>query len=204
MISVEVGMFRLAVLSSASILAQPTLVGQPFLIDCNISMITWTGIAYATPLGHNSALKDIDVVIDWGERMDSIEKIPSVISYSQRSRGIHEANWGSDLAPGAVAMKHMKLRLDPQDVSDEIHFLLQLLDGTRDLTFENIKDSKGMPDYTDRSPEEVVTDYLSNVADHVLQTVGRFTDQFRRTIPVDLVITIPVVRRHSYNPNHFR
>ena len=151
------------------------------------------GIAFATPRGRQYNLNDVDIILDWGDRMDNSDKIPSVISYSQRSKLGHEANWGDDLAPGAVAMKHMKLRLDPQNVSDEIDFLLQLLDGTRDLTFENIKDSKGMPDYTDKAPEEVVTDYLSKVFEHVLQTVDGFTEQVRKKIPTDIVVTIPVV-----------
>lgn len=125
--------------------------------------------------------------------MDNADKVPSIKSYSKRSKEGQEANWGSDLAPGAVAMKHMKLRLDAQSVSDEIEFLLQLLDGTRNLNFENIKDAKGMPDYTEKPPEEIVTDYLTNVFQHVLQTVNGFTTEVRETIPTDIVITIPVV-----------
>jgi len=131
----------------------------------------------------------------WGDRMDNEEKVPSVQSYSKRSKELQEANWGSDLAPGAVAMKHMKLRLDAQSVSDEIDFLLQLLDGTRDLNFENIKDAKGMPDYTDKPPEDIVTDYLTNVFRHLLQTVEQWSTEVREKIPTDIVVTIPVVSR---------
>ena len=106
--------------------------------------------------------------------MGNSDKIPSVISYSQRSKELQEANWGSDLAKQAVAMKHMKLRLDAQSVTDEIDFLLQLLDGVRDLEFQNIKDSKGMPDYTDKAPEDIVTDYLTHVFRYVLEQVDGF------------------------------
>jgi hypothetical protein len=131
--------------------------------------------------------------MDWGDRMDNSDKVPSVKSYSAKSKDGREANWGSDLAPGAVAMKHMKLRLDAQSVSEEIDFLLQILDGTRNLEFDNIKNARGMPDYTDKAPEDVVTDYLTNVFQHLLETVDGFTRQARESIPTDIVITIPVV-----------
>jgi molecular chaperone DnaK (HSP70) len=143
-------------------------------------------------LGDNAALYEIDIVMEWGNGMENSDKIPSVISYSSKSRERPEANWGSNLAEKAIAMKHMKLRLDSQSVSEELDFLLQLLDGTRNLDFENIKDARGMPDYTDKPPEEIVTDYLTKVFEHVLHKVDNFTREVRETIPTDIVITVPV------------
>jgi hypothetical protein len=133
--------------------------------------------------------------MDWGEKMDNSDKIPSVISYSNKTKEGQEANWGSNLAPGAIAMKHMKLRLDAQSVSAEIDFLLQLLDGTRNLEFENIRHSRGMPDYTDKAPEDIVLDYLTKVFEHVLHLVDGWTKHVKESIPTDIVITIPVVSR---------
>ncbi|KIW07011.1 uncharacterized protein PV09_01906 [Verruconis gallopava] len=153
---------------------------------------TYTGIAFATPLGSSSKLNDIDIVLDWGENMGNMDKVPSVISYSNKSKDGNEANWGKDLAPGAVAMKHMKLRLQAHSVSNELEFLLQFLDGTRNLDFAHIKDSKGMPEYTAKAPEDITSDYLAKVFEHVLQTVNGFSKTVRETIPTDIVITIPV------------
>jgi hypothetical protein len=155
---------------------------------------TFTGIAYATPHGTSIPLPGIEIVRDWGSAcMSNLDKIDSVISYSARTRDGQEANWGSNLAPGAIAMKHMKLRLDVQSVSEEIDFILQMLDGIHDLNFEKIKRSGRMEEYTHKPADAVVTDYLTKVFEHVLQTVDRFSRELREEIVTDIVFTVPVV-----------
>lgn len=151
------------------------------------------GIAFATPLGETATFSDIDIVTNWGKGYDNHDKVKSVISYSDRSEE-NENNWGDNVAPDAVVMKHLKLKLDVQAVSEELNFLTQALDGTNDLNFQHIRNAKNLPEYTSKSSEVIVKDYLTKVFEHVLDVVDTFSKELRDRIDTDIVITIPVVR----------
>ena len=150
------------------------------------------GVAIATPLGTRAALNEIDIVQDWGPRMGNHLKIPSVISYSLRSPA-REEQWGTDLSPEAIAMVHTKLQLDVDDTSAELDLVLQALDGMQNLNVNYIIESRGAPKYTPKGPEDIVQDYLTKVFDYLLKTMAPFTEALRKTIPVDIVATIPAV-----------
>jgi len=131
-------------------------------------------------------------VDDWGQ-MGTHHKIPSVISYSPASAA-GEQQWGASLSDDAVTMVNTKLELDVQENKlDELDLILQVLDGTNDLEFESVKTSKGYPEYTWKNPEDIVTDYLTKVFRHLNQVVDHFGPSLRAQIPVDIVITVPVV-----------
>lgn len=124
--------------------------------------------------------------------MGNQEKVPSVISYSLKTNK-DEQQWGSDISRDAIAMKNTKLQLDVDDTSTELEQILEALDGMHNLDFRYIKSAEGRPKYTSKGPEEIVGDYLEKVFFYLLEAISFFTEEFRRRIPVDIVVTMPVV-----------
>src|SRR6266480_51644 len=151
------------------------------------------GVALATPKLDDASLDKIFPVDDWG-RMGTHHKIPSVISYSPPSSA-GELQWGASLSEDAITMVNMKMELDVQGSKlDELELLLQVLDGTSNLDFDRgVKAAKGNPEYTWKNPEDIITDYLTRVFHHLNQVVAHFGPDLRAKLPVDIVITIPVV-----------
>src|SRR5207237_1259259 len=117
------------------------------------------------------------------------EKVPSAISYSRtpgfdsdsisdstsdddlyddglEAHDIDEERveqWGSDLSPEAVTIIHTKLRLNVEDKSEELDFILSTLEAAHRLNFDYIRNSAGITHYCQKSPEQIVTDYLKKV-----------------------------------------
>lgn len=140
----------------------------------------------------DASLSHIRVVTNWGSDMTNDTKIPSVITYSKPTEA-HEQQFGANLSPDAVAMVNTKLELDVQDTRlDELNMILQVLDGMKDLSFEHIKASKGYPEYTWKKPEDIVTDYLTK-AFKSFEAATDYIAEIRRTAPVDIIVTVPVV-----------
>jgi hypothetical protein len=132
--------------------------------------------------------------------MGNSDKIPSVISYSPPTKA-KELQWGSSLSPDALAMINTKLELDSSERSEELDLLLQALDGMKNLNFEYIKASRGLPEYTFKSPEDIVADYLCKVFDHFYkETLKPLSEEYLNRINVDIVITVPVVRLSLIRP----
>ena len=130
--------------------------------------------------------------------MSNLYKIPSVISYSTASDA-KEEQWGTDLSPDAVAMIHTKLELDVDDVSEELDFILQALEGMKNLHFQKFIRAGELPDYTDRSSEEIVTNYLEKVVERVWAYMLKsrtveFSEKLLEQLSTDIVITVPTVR----------
>jgi hypothetical protein len=121
--------------------------------------------------------------------MSNIDKIPSVYSYSPALNG--EQQWGESLSPKAVTMINTKLELNVQDNKlDELELILRVLDGTKNLHFGHVRARKGYPEYSWKSPEEIVTDYMTKI----FQYVDKYLEKFRVLgLPVDIVVTVPVV-----------
>ncbi len=121
-------------------------------------------------------------------------KIPSVYSYSPASAPIDQ-QWGGSISDDAVTMVNTKMELDVQDNKvDELELILQVLEGTCNLDFDNVKKSRGYPEYTWKDPEEIVTDYLKKVFEYLNDAFEFIGSHLRSKIPVDIVITVPVVR----------
>lgn len=149
-------------------------------------------MAYATPRFDDANLDEIEVVDNWGAKMGNHEKIPSIYSYSPAPN--REEQWGLDISEDAVTMVNTKMELHVQDDKiDELELVLQVLNGTCNLDFDNIKSQRGTPKYPVKSPDEVVTDFLTKVFHHVSNDLDHFGSHLRSLMPVDLVITVPVV-----------
>jgi hypothetical protein len=151
------------------------------------------GVAFATPRSDIASLEDIEIVTDWGPQMGNHSKIPSVYSYSPAGSA-GEQQWGSSLSPDAVTMVNTKMELDVQDNKlDELELILQVLDGTRNLEFDAVKKSGGYPEYPGKNPEEIVTDYMTKVFQHLNQSFELFGSHLKAQLQVDIVITVPLV-----------
>jgi hypothetical protein len=124
--------------------------------------------------------------------MDNHEKVPSVISYSTKTDK-NEQQWGSDLSKHAIAMVHTKLQLDVDKTSNELDLILQQLEGMHNLNFKYVQDTEGESRYTTKGPEKIVEDYLKLVFEFLMRTVEKFTKEFLRSTPVDIVATVPAV-----------
>lgn len=119
-----------------------------------VYLLTTKGVAFATPKSGNAGLREVEVVRDWGPQMSNSSKIPSVISYTH---SIHDQQWGASISEDAVTMLNTKMELDVLDNKlDELELILQVLEGTCNLDFDNVKKCHGYPEYTGNEPEDVV------------------------------------------------
>lgn len=147
------------------------------------------GVAFAHTTSDMISLNDIRTVSNWGEKMSNWNKIPSKISYTPKENG--EAQWGANLSPNAIAMIKMKLELDLGEPSDELDLIQLTLEGIHHLDFNYIE--RGGADYTWKTPEEIVEDYLRKVFNCAESALERFTTAFRNLTTTDIVITMPPV-----------
>jgi hypothetical protein len=136
---------------------------------------------------------ELNLVQDWPGNANT-QKVPSEISYSLATD--NTTQWGGDFSPDSTKLQWTKLELDEQKRSDELNTILDALKGTNNLDFSIIQQSQGMPSYPAKDPVDVIADYLEKVRESLwrdlLSTVGAVVLD---TIPVDLVFTVPAVRR---------
>ena len=155
-----------------------------------------TGVGYATVSSNNFSLDQIFVISTWGKKMSSDPKVPSVVSYTPAR---DEEQWGKDLSSNAIALIHTKLQLDIDSVSGELDFILQALDGMKNLNFNEMTTDGGLPSYTEKSPEQIVQYYLTKLFESGLKNlrinrVQEFSQRSLSDTPTDIVITHPSVR----------
>lgn len=152
---------------------------------------TFSGIGYVIHDNSSPELDDIRVVKNWGQKMDNDVKIPSVISYSPCTEK-DEQQFGASLSPEAVAMVNTKLELEAQDTRlEELDLIIQVLEGTKNLSLEHVKRAQGYPGYTWKSPEDIVTDYLTKAFEHFERNT-EFLTEIKTNVPVDIIVTVPV------------
>jgi hypothetical protein len=91
-------------------------------------------------------------------------------------------------------MVNTKLSLDVEDVSKELESIIDALDGMNNLNFTHIFDRAiAYPAYSYKNAEQIVTDYLHLLFNHLLYSSAVFRNRGMEEIPVDVVITIPAV-----------
>ena len=131
-------------------------------------------------------------------------KVPSVVSYTPGN----EQQWGKDLSSNAIALIHTKLQLDVDSVSGELDFILQALDGMKNLNFDAVFADGGFPGYPEKSPEQIVQYYLTKFFHGGLSNlrtngVEEFSQRSLSDTPTDIVIAHPAVRGNSTLLRHF-
>jgi molecular chaperone DnaK (HSP70) len=171
---------------------------------------TYTGAAFARVSDNRVAdlERDIALVADWGATMANARKIPTVVSYSPPSSK-KERQFGSHLSDDAVVMVNTKLELDVQSTRlAELESLLHALQGMSNLNFRNVQHCNGRPSYTGKTPETIITYYLTKVYEafsrYLEVTYGaEATRSMRSDMVTTLVITVPAVRKKWYQvPSH--
>lgn len=156
----------------------------------HVSGLMDIGIAFCTAQSNIAVLKNIEVLQAWGGTANS-HKVPSVISYSE---SVKEKQWGMSISSDAVTFVCTKLELEPSEKKvDELELTLQVLEGTGKLDFQNVKSAGPLPAYTWKTPTQIVTDYLSKVCKCFLDFIKPRLPPGGLKIPVDIVVTVPVV-----------
>ena len=136
-------------------------------------------------------LSDIYVLREWSNSYNEY-KVPSAYSYTKPKS--KEEQWGTSFSEDAEIMVHTKLELDAQEsILDELDMILDNLDGMRDLRSEYVVSTQGNPDFTPKKPELVVLDYMKKIFERVRIYLGRYDQGLLLSLPVDIVITHPVV-----------
>jgi hypothetical protein len=170
-----------------------TSLAKPFQPQKFVNCINiLEGIGFGFHNNDPSELANIQLVTNWGLHMDNDVKIPSIISYSPCT-GDDQQQFGASISPDAVAMVNTKLELEAQDTRlEELDLIVQVLEGMKDLNFEYVRRAQGYPGYTWKTPEDIVTDYLTKAFEH-FEKATEYLTEIKSTVPVDIIITVPVV-----------
>ncbi|KAK4188114.1 hypothetical protein QBC35DRAFT_451557 [Podospora australis] len=169
--------------------------GPRFLIAVDYGT-TYTGASWTLVLGGvKPQIKDIKIVQRWGASNFIGPKVPSVIAYS----GAIGRRWGYGTALEADAhiLNWTKLELEPPSRSEALTRLKKTLEATRGPA-SNRKNASalvnGIPLHLIKTTEDIVADYLTEVARCVRQAIenARVKEDFN-TFPIDLIITHPAI-----------
>lgn len=167
--------------------------GPPRLIVALDFGTTYTGVAYTISSGPICELDDISVVRNWGTEAGHQDKIPSATAYSLSTQAIQK-QWESNASPDVVTFVHTKLELEVQDTLSELEMTLQMLDGLQDLNFADSitgNHSDNRQTYAHKSPEDIVTDFLTRVYRRVTHVIEEFLAFSRGQNPISFIITVP-------------
>ncbi|KAF8867412.1 hypothetical protein BDZ45DRAFT_13223 [Acephala macrosclerotiorum] len=167
--------------------------------------VEFTAVAFAFPRRMNNAsFDDISVVEDWGPQMKLSSKIPSAISYSPAISPLDQ-QWGASLSEDALVITNTKLELENSGSKEGLlGSISRLLEGTSNLAFEYIKTSKGIDNYPWKSPEEIVTDYLTHVFQYLMASFEFLNPRLLSKISTDIVISVPAQWTYHGHNSLFR
>lgn len=158
---------------------------------------TFTGVAYLVVKHKEEDLdglaNEIKVIQSW--KKHSTEKVPSDFSYSPSL--VHSCEqWGYDIDDNSRVLRWTKLSLEPSnDRILELQNLKNLLYEMRhvDLSHEKIINND-IPRHLGKEPEDIVTDYLENVAEKTLDEItSQVGSHVPNNVPIDIVVTHPAV-----------
>jgi hypothetical protein len=143
------------------------------------------------------AENDIVVMTNWGHGMDNNRAIPSVISYS-RPDNWSVQQFGSDLSSDAVPMINTRLQLDlGSTMIGGLEALICSLDGMKNLSYAYVKRSSGVPSFTWKSAEEILTDFMRKVYEAFMRYIDEMYPGNAKAVlreqQVDIILTSPNV-----------
>ncbi|KAI1373089.1 hypothetical protein F4677DRAFT_430205 [Hypoxylon crocopeplum] len=150
---------------------------------------TYTGVAWILTVGETPRLSDIKVVRNWPNGIDP--KVPSLYTYSANSGD----QWGYGIGDNAYVIRWTKLELEQPSLVEALRSLrLTLLEANHlGFTEENVLRNQ-IPRHVIKTPSDVMTDYLTEVALCVRRDIEAEKDPVTLTqFPIDFVITHPAV-----------
>ncbi|KAK1834505.1 hypothetical protein QBC39DRAFT_397070 [Podospora conica] len=157
---------------------------------------TFTGVAYLVVKHKDQDLddlaNDIRVIQSW--KKHSTEKVPSDYSYSPSLTHSCE-QWGYDIDDNSRVLRWTKLSLEPSnDRTLELKNLAKLLYEMRQMSLSRDQIiNNDIPRHLGKEPEDIVTDYLENIAEKILDEItSQVGSHVPGKVPIDIVVTHPV------------
>ena len=149
------------------------------------------GLAWSSSQPGTRYRGTVNVLQDWTPSMSNQDKVRSMYAYTAPG----EAQWGSDISDDAITFVNTKLELEPRETRlDELEATLHLVRGTKNLSFEHIRNAGPQPAFTANTPTQIITDYLTKIRECACREDNINVSKLVTTkTPVDIVITVPVV-----------
>ncbi|KAL4863291.1 hypothetical protein BDV12DRAFT_202257 [Aspergillus spectabilis] len=149
---------------------------------------TFTGASYVSSMETNiKDIKDIVVIDSWpgpSRNTDTVSKTPSRIAYAADNERLSKDRWGFQVEPGMVSYSWTKLLLDrgtPLTQYDD-----SALEEASKIGIMRLPEGKTAAD--------VVGDYLSEVYQHILKTIGKsITEESLQITPLEFWFTVPAI-----------
>ncbi|KAI3320302.1 hypothetical protein HD806DRAFT_507127 [Xylariaceae sp. AK1471] len=161
--------------------------GPRFIISIDYGT-TYTGAAWILTTTGSPKIEDINVVMKWPGGNEP--KVPSVITYSNNTG----EQWGYGIGDNAYVIEWTKLQLERPSRFDALQVLLETLQSAEQLDFSERNAARELPRHLGKTPADVMTDYLTCVAEVVRQDIRRSKDEeVLKKFPIDLVITHPAI-----------
>ncbi|CAG8290055.1 unnamed protein product [Penicillium salamii] len=134
---------------------------------------TWSGIAW----GLESCPGDVEVIQSWpGDGNKTTEKVPTLLAYRDSKLA-----WGHQV-------DHPGNRLD-----DTIEGVKLLLDEKQIYRFEPASHSKQIIKKMNKTPVDVVADYLERLVAHLMEVLNRRFSTALQTMELRYILTVPAV-----------
>ena len=152
------------------------------------------GVSWILTTGRRlESTDEIYTVINWpgaGSAKELQRKVPSEYTYS----AMGGKSWGYGISDSQYVIRWMKLQLRPPSRYDALQTLVQnLKDAPLLVRMDQRPDEqRPLPMHLIKAPVDVVTAYMSEVADSVLESIRAERDESTlEEYPIDLVITHP-------------
>lgn len=129
--------------------------------------------------------------------MNISHTMPSVLPYTSPGPS-GQRQWGASFGEDVVMATNTKLELDFTSWKVQLlGAISKLPDGTHNRILEIIVRSKVI-EHPRRSPEYIVTEYLTHVFQHCIEMINFIGPRLRPHILADLVIPVPAVSSISF------
>ncbi|KAK5076168.1 hypothetical protein LTS08_002678 [Lithohypha guttulata] len=158
-------------------------VHQPYKLIVAIDYgTTYTGISYVTS---NKTSDDIVIVTRWPNHRDQSWKAPSILAYaSENQQKISRNHWGYECTRGLKQYAWTKLLLDQHvRLTEHDDPLLRQMYGAEGFL--------GLP--PNKTAEDVVADFMTEVYRHTMQILERDFAQILRYLPIEVWVTMPAI-----------
>ncbi|KAM7220175.1 hypothetical protein V8F06_004503 [Rhypophila decipiens] len=165
---------------------------------------TFTGVAWILTEDQAPTLGHVNVVKIWPGK--NAPKVPSEITYGASSRDDQE-RWGFGLKDRTYVLSWTKMELEPPTRQKALLLLSKTLEEARLLGNVNNALVDFIPLHLVRTAEEIVTDYLIEVAIKVREDIvgGHPDGAYKLTdFPIDLIITHPATWHPKAQNSTFR